>query len=203
MWTTKVPNAIASERTIIGSPLSHGRCFDSAPPPWSDIAMNCVIRPYAQTDRPAAVAALSALQEHERAIHDTRLPGSENSEAYFDQLLGELSAKAGGMFVAEQSGRLAGLVAGFIEAYDVLLETSDSCLYGYCSDIYVEPAFRGTGLAQMLLDVLERHLAAEAPITRFRINVLAVNRIACRGYERAGFVPYEITYERIVRRQKS
>jgi hypothetical protein len=55
----------------------------------------------------------------------------------------------------------------------------------------------------MLLDVLERHLAAQAPIARFRVNVLAVNRLACRSYERSGFVPYEIMYERIVRRPKA
>jgi ribosomal protein S18 acetylase RimI-like enzyme len=163
-------------------PLSHGRRFDSAPSAWSDIAMDFLIRPYIEADRPAVVAALITLQEHERAIHDTRLPGGDNTAVYFDRLLDELAAKAGGFFVAEQAGRFAGLVAGFIEAYDVLLETSDSCLYGYCSDIYVEPAFRGTGLAQRLLDVLERHLAAQAPIARLRVNVLAVNRIACRGY---------------------
>jgi hypothetical protein len=43
-------------------------------------------------------------------------------------------------------------------------------------------------------------LAAQALITRFRVNVLAVNQIACRGHERAGSVPYEIMYERIVHR---
>jgi ribosomal protein S18 acetylase RimI-like enzyme len=55
----------------------------------------------------------------------------------------------------------------------------------------------------MLLDVLERHLAARAPISHLRINVLAVNRIACRAYERAGFVPYEVMYERLIQRDPS
>lgn len=165
--------------------------------------MDFVIRPYADADRPAVVDALIALQEHERAIHDTRLPGAGNTEAYFDKLLHDLAAQSGAFFVAEAAGTFAGLVAGFIERYDLDLETPDSCTYGYCSDIYVAPPFRGTGLAQMLLDVLERHLAARAPITRLRINVLAVNRIACRAYERAGFVPYETMYERLIRRGPS
>jgi ribosomal protein S18 acetylase RimI-like enzyme len=162
--------------------------------------MDFVIRPYAEADRPPVIAALIALQEHERAIHDTRLPGAGNTELYFDRLRSELAGKLGGIFVAERAGRFAGLVAGFIEAYDVPMETSESCIYGYCSDIYVDPDFRGSGLAQMLLDVLERDLAGRAPITRFRVNVLAVNRIACRAYERGGFVPYEVMYERIVHR---
>jgi ribosomal protein S18 acetylase RimI-like enzyme len=165
--------------------------------------MDFLIRPYGEADRPAVIAAEIALQEHERDLHDTRLPGAGNTEAYFEKLLGELAANSGAIFVAEAAGIFAGLVAGFIESYDFDLETPDSCVYGYCSDIYVAPEFRGTGLARMLLDVLERHLATQAPIARFRINVLAVNRIACRAYERAGFVPYEIMYERLIRREPS
>ncbi|MEZ5829965.1 MAG: GNAT family N-acetyltransferase [Dongiaceae bacterium] len=162
--------------------------------------MDFVIRPYVEADRPAVIAALIALQEHERALHDTRLPGEGATDIYFDRLLDELASKSGAFLVADAGGRFAGLVGGLIEVFEVVLETTDSCIYGYCSDIYVTPEFRGTGLAQMLLDALERQLAAQAPITRFRVNVLAVNRIARRAYERAGFVPYETTYERLIRR---
>lgn len=162
--------------------------------------MDFLIRPYVEADRPAVVDALIGLQEHERAMHDTRLPGAGRTEIYFDKLLKELAARSGGIFVAEAGGRFAGVVTGLIESYDLDLETPDSCSYGYCSDIFVAPEFRGTRLVQMLLDIIERHLADRAPITRFRVNVLAVNRIACRAYERAGFVPYELMYERLVRR---
>ena len=31
---------------------------------------------------------------------------------------------------------------------------------------------------------------------RLRINALAVNRVARRAYEKAGFTPYEVMYER-------
>jgi len=165
--------------------------------------MDFVIRPYIEADRPAVIEALVGLQEHEHAMHDTRLPGSGPAAIYFDKLREELAARSGGIFVAEAAGKFAGVVTGLIESYDIGLETPDSCVYGYCSDIFVAPGFRGTGLAQMLLDVLERHLAAQAPITRFRINVLAVNRVACRAYERAGFVPYELMYERLIRRDPS
>jgi len=165
--------------------------------------MDFVIRPYAEFDRPVVVDALIGLQEHERAMHDTRLPGASRTEIYFDKLLKELAARSGGIYIAEAAGRFAGVVTGLIESYDMDLETPDSCIYGYCSDIFIAPEFRGTGLAEMLLDVMERHLADRAPITRFRVSVLAVNRIACRAYERAGFVPYELMYERLVRPAKS
>jgi ribosomal protein S18 acetylase RimI-like enzyme len=165
--------------------------------------MHFAIRPYAETDRRTVIDALTALQEHERAMHDTRRPGAGATEVYLDNLLEDLVAQSGAIFIAEADGKFAGLVTGLIETYEIVLETRDSSIYGYCSDIYVAPEFRGSGLAQMLLDVMERHLAAQAPITRFRISVLAVNRIACRAYERAGFVPYELMYERLVRRDRS
>jgi ribosomal protein S18 acetylase RimI-like enzyme len=165
--------------------------------------MHFAIRPYAETDRRTVIDALTALQEHERAMHDTRLPGAGATAVYLDNLLEDLVAQSGAIFIAEADGKFAGLVTGLIETYEIVLETRDSSIYGYCSDIYVAPEFRGSGLAQMLLDVMERHLAAQAPITRFRISVLAVNRIACRAYERAGFVPYELMYERLIRRDRS
>jgi ribosomal protein S18 acetylase RimI-like enzyme len=165
--------------------------------------MDFVIHPYVEADRVAVIDALIGLQEHERAMHDTRLPGAGRTDVYFDKLLMELAERSGGIFVAEAAGQFAGVVTGLIESYDMDLETPDSCVYGYCSDIFVAPEFRGTGLAQMLLDVMERHLAAQAPIARFRISVLAVNRMACRAYERAGFVPYELMYERLIRRDPS
>ena|SRR5690348_929778 len=165
--------------------------------------MNFSIRPYVEADRPAVIDALTALQEHEHAIHDTRVPGGGTTKVYLNHLLEDLAAQSGAMFIAEAEGKFAGLVAGLIEADDTILETRDSSVYGYCSDIYVAPEFRGSGLAQTLLDVMERYLAAQAPITRFRISVLAVNRIACRAYERAGFVPYEMMYERLIRRDRS
>ena len=44
--------------------------------------------------------------------------------------------------------------------------------------------------------------AADPTLTRLRVNVLAVNRIACRSYEKAGFTPYEVMYERLIRPAK-
>ena len=165
--------------------------------------MDFLIRPYVESDRAAVIDALISLQEHEREMHDTRLPGAGPTAIYFDKLCKELAERSGGIFVAEASGKFAGVVTGLVESYDLDLETPDSCIYGYCSDIYVAPEFRGTGLARMLLDVMERHLAAQAPIARFRVSVLTVNRVACRAYERAGFVPYELIYERLIKRDRS
>ncbi len=161
--------------------------------------MQTRIRPYEDRDRAAVTAMLVGIQEHERALHDTRVPGGPATEIYVGELLAEVATKSGAIFVAVREDALAGIVAGYIVDDPTVNETPDSNVYGYCSDIYVIPAERGTGLAQRLLDTLERHLAAQAPIRRFRITALAVNRLACRAYEKAGFTPYEIIYERLVR----
>ena len=158
------------------------------------------IRPYEDRDRAAVIDALTGIQEHERTMHDTRVPGAPVTPGYLDGLLKDIADQSGAMFVAERAGTFAGFIAGYIDSFPTPMETPDSCVYGYCSDIYLTPAERGSGLAQELLNVLERHLAAQAPIKRYRISVLAVNRIACRAYEKAGFTPYEVMYERLVRR---
>lgn len=161
--------------------------------------MTIAIRPYRDSDRAAVTAALVAIQEHERTLHDTRVPGGPATEIYVGELLQDVATKSGAIFVAERGGALVGVVAGYIVDDPTVNETQDSNVYGYCSDIYVVPAERGTGLAQRLLDILERHLAAQAPIRRFRITALAMNRLACRAYEKAGFAPYEVIYERLIR----
>ena len=75
-----------------------------------------------------------------------------------------------------------------------------STRYGYVSDIFIRPEARGSGLAQVLLDAIAAHLhAADPTLTRLRVNVLAVNAIARRSYEKAGFTPYEVMYERLIR----
>jgi GNAT superfamily N-acetyltransferase len=57
------------------------------------------------------------------------------------------------------------------------------------------PAFRGRRIATQLLDGIETYLRP-AGVTRLRITTLAVNTSARTSYERAGFVPYEIRYEK-------
>ncbi len=153
------------------------------------------VRAYRDSDRAAVIEALVGLQEHEVALHDTRLPGREIAEPYLAQLVGIVAEQSGAVLVAETGGRFAGFVACYVAEDEVIAETPDSNRYGYVSDIFVVPDRRGSGLAQALLVAAERHLAATG-VTRLRIGGLAANRIACRAYEKHGFEPYEIVYEK-------
>jgi GNAT superfamily N-acetyltransferase len=158
-----------------------------------------VIRPYRETDRAAVIAAEIDLQEYERTLHDTRLPGAAVMEAYVDRLQREVAAQAGAILVAEDSGRFLGLVACLVVRDDAVQETADSNVHGYVTDIYVVPEWRGSGLAQALLQAAEDQLAPTG-VSRLRINVLAANARARRAYEKGGFAAYEVMYEKRLRR---
>jgi ribosomal protein S18 acetylase RimI-like enzyme len=154
-----------------------------------------VIRPYRESDRADVIAAEIDLQEHERTLHDTRLPGAAVMDAYFDRLQQEVAAQSGAILIAEDSGRFLGLVACVVAQDDVVQKTADSNVHGYITDIYVVPDGRGSGLAQARLQAAEAHLAPTG-VSRVRINVLAVNAMARRAYEKYGFEPYEVMYEK-------
>jgi ribosomal protein S18 acetylase RimI-like enzyme len=160
-----------------------------------------VIRPYRETDRAAVIAAEIDLQEYERTLHDTRVPGAPVMDAYFDRLQQEVAAQSGTILIAEDGGRFLGLVACVVVEDDAVQETADSNVHGYVTDIYVVPDRRGSGLAQALLRAAEDHLAPTG-VSRVRINVLAANARARRAYEKYGFEPYEVMYEKRLRRSQ-
>lgn len=113
----------------------------------------------------------------------------------------ELAEGQGTMLIGEGvDGDRLGFVAGHIVDEPWPMETRDSTRYGYVSDIFVCPDVRGSGLAQTLLDAIAAHfLHVDPSLTRLRVNVLAVNAMARRAYEKAGFAPYEVMYERPLR----
>lgn len=164
--------------------------------------MTITIRPYQPADEAWLLACEVALQEHELAIHDPRLPQTRvqplpHTHDYLKLLWESLNENQGALLIGEINGQRRGLVAGHVVHAPWPMETWDSSHYGYVSDIFVEPLARGSGLAQAMIDALAAHLhAVEPKLTRLRINVLAANEIARGAYEKAGFVPYEVMYER-------
>jgi ribosomal protein S18 acetylase RimI-like enzyme len=155
-----------------------------------------IIRPATLEDRPQLRHAVVELQEYERLRHPTRLPGEEVADAYLAWMLRQAEAN-GAVLVAESAGRFVGFAAGWIAEASNLAETADSNRFGYISDLCVMPAFRGQRIAAQLLDGIEQYLS-QAGINRLRINALAVNSSAQASYEHAGFVPYEILYEKVI-----
>jgi ribosomal protein S18 acetylase RimI-like enzyme len=156
-----------------------------------------VIRCATNLDRPFLRRAVVELQEHERQMHQTRLPGEQIADTYLDWI-SQQAGESGAVLVAEIAGASVGFAWGWIEQSQNLAETADSNRFGYISDICVLSPYRGQGIAGMLLDALSERLSAGG-VTRVRIGSLAINRLARAAYERAGFVPYEVIYEKLIR----
>ena len=143
--------------------------------------------------------AVVELQEYERRLHATRLPGEQIADAYVAWVQ-RRAEKSGAVLVAEIGGAFAGFAAGWIVEDDNIAETADSNRLGYVSDICVMPAYRGQRVAVELLSAIEGHLARTG-ITRVRLASLAANASAQAAYQRAGYEPYEIVYEKRIGKQ--
>jgi ribosomal protein S18 acetylase RimI-like enzyme len=155
-----------------------------------------LIRPATPADRPDLRQAIIELQDYEHALHATRLLGEQVADAYLDWMQRQAEAD-GAVLVAERDGGFMGFVACWIEEADQIGGTADHNRFGYISDICVMPAFRGQRIAAQLLNAIEQYLRRTG-IVRLRVNSLAVNTSARMSYERAGFVPYEILFEKLI-----
>src|SRR5271168_1440722 len=101
------------------------------------------IRPAIPADRPQLRQSIVELQDYERALHLTRLPGELVADAYLDWLQRQVETATGTMLVAESAGAFVAFVVGWIEVAEIITETPDSNRFGYVSDLCVMPAFRG------------------------------------------------------------
>jgi ribosomal protein S18 acetylase RimI-like enzyme len=152
------------------------------------------IRAAALSDRPQLRRAVVELQDHERRLHSSRLPGDQIADAYL-AWMEERAAEHGAVLIAEIDGAFAGFVAGWIEEESHICETPEYNRFGYVSDICVLPAYRGRRIASRLLDAVERRLRAEGA-ARVRLFTLAANRAARATYEGSGYTAYEVAYEK-------
>jgi ribosomal protein S18 acetylase RimI-like enzyme/catechol 2,3-dioxygenase-like lactoylglutathione lyase family enzyme len=158
------------------------------------LVRDLVVRSARPSDLPDLRQAVVELQEYERRLHTTRLPGEQIADAYLPWLQ-QQAATTGDVLVAEVAGRFAGFAAGWIVEEENLAETADSNRAGYVSDICVMPAYRGQRIAGELLSAIERQLASRN-ITRMRVASRAANASARAAYQRAGYELYEIVFEK-------
>jgi len=154
-----------------------------------------VVRPVKPSDLPDLLRAVAELQEYERELHETRLPGEQIAHAYTRWMLSNAEGGDGLVLVAQDRNEFVGFVAGWIEHEENVAQTADSNRFGFISDICILSKYRGKRIANELIEAIISHFNS-AGITRVRIGVLAANRSARLAYERAGFEPYEIVYEK-------
>ncbi|MBV9519964.1 MAG: GNAT family N-acetyltransferase [Hyphomicrobiales bacterium] len=156
--------------------------------------LDCVvIRRAEPSDRPKLLNAVAELQNYERELHETRLPGEQIADAYTRWMLSR--AEGGGLVLAAESGgEFVGFAAAWIEQMQNVAETSDSNRFGFISDICILSGHRGKRIANQLLEAIVAHFDS-AGITRVRVGLLAANRSAVRAralpHSALGFSGYE------------
>lgn len=161
--------------------------------------MPIVIRQARASDSIDLRRAFIELQDVERALHDSRLPGDAVADAYLEWLWDRVRQDAGSLLVAEEDDVFRGFLACWVVHDDHLIETPDSNRFGLVSDICVLSEARGRGIAHLLLAAAERHLAGQG-VTRLRLSALAGNAAAQSAYRKYGFAPYEIVFEKRIGR---
>lgn len=160
-------------------------------------ALSPALRDATPADRAWLLEAVAALNDHERALHDTRLPGAAIAAAYLATIERAIVEQAGSIVLAVATDGPVGFLACRIGRGDTPAETADSNVFGYVSDVYVAPHTRGRGIAALLLAEAERRLRALG-MTRMRLGSLTANAAAIRAYRKFGFADYEVTLEKRV-----
>ena len=84
-----------------------------------------IVRPAARSTFRICGAAMVELQEHERLLHATRLPGEAVADAYLAWMLDRAAEASGAAVIAEVDGAFAGFAAGWIEDELNIAETPD------------------------------------------------------------------------------
>ena len=150
---------------------------------------------YAPEHEAAAVELMAELQEFERALSPDRTRGADMARDHFAYLRSLCAERSGQVFLALADSEVIGFAVVFIEAED---EEDGHLLpwckrYGWLSDLFVKPGFRGQAIASRLVDAAERHCVAIG-VRRLGLSVLANNTAARQFYLKAGFKEHEVTY---------
>ena len=153
--------------------------------------MTVHIRPAEPADEEALIAFLRELQDAERAMHPSRLPGREIDRFYYDRL----RERGADMLVAEEGGRPVGFVAGWLDVDADPLQSLEWRRHGYVSDLFVAGPWRRRGVAQLLLRAIT-DLLRDRGARRLRIGALCVNEPALAAFRRFGFEPFEVVLDR-------
>ncbi len=147
--------------------------------------------------RPATVSETDAiadlwvdLAEGQRA-HGSNLRTAENRDRIRESI--GRHAISGGVVVASQSDRIVGFVMFSMEQrlYATALAR------GVVHNLYVSPERRGRGIGSRLLSAAEAGLADEGA-EAISLETLADNEAARRFYERHGYEPHRVEFEKRV-----
>ena len=156
--------------------------------------MPFTVRLWRPADRPAMLALNAELQEHERGLRPSRLPGAAMTEAYVAELERRLAARDGdgALFVADgEEGQVVGFVACLVDKDVLEVEPAEVVI----EDLVVAAGARRRGVGRALVEAA-LGFARERRVRRVVVSALVVNEDALATYRALGFRPLYTRLER-------
>lgn len=146
-----------------------------------------IIRDARTEDREIIFRFMAALQDFEREQEPNRIPGAEMAEKHIAALEEWINQHyAGGNIVAEIDGKVVGwAMFGVVSAHGFMV-LEENRLIGKLSDLWVEPDYRGKGIASALIEEAEKRFR-EARINWMQIAAIASNTRAIELYQSLGY----------------
>jgi RimJ/RimL family protein N-acetyltransferase len=142
--------------------------------------------------RPASPADLPALLRFELGVISAERPMDptiQDGPIHYYDLNSMLTSPHIHLLVAETAeGTLIGSGYARIDPSRHYLKHTH---HAYCGFMYVDPAYRGKGVNQLIIDALKAWAHSKG-LTELRLDVYTTNDAAIRAYEKAGFTPYLI-----------
>jgi GNAT superfamily N-acetyltransferase len=149
------------------------------------------------TVRPATTADLPTLRRFEQGVISAERPMDptiKDGPIHYYDFNAMLTSPLIHLVVAE-TGSHTGSEDTLVGSGYARIEPSRHYLqhthHAYCGFMYVEPAYRGKGVNQLIIDALKTWAHTQG-LTELRLDVYTGNDTAIRAYEKAGFTPYLI-----------
>ena len=151
-----------------------------------------LIRPTREADAPLYRALrLQGLQAHPEAFGaDYETSAARPIEYWQERMRSGAGSSEGVTYVADAAGELVGMTA--LVRNDLLKTRHAASIFG----VYTHPDWRGTGVADALLEACAGYARALG-IRLLRLGVVTTNASAIRLYQRCGYWVYGIEPESI------
>jgi ribosomal protein S18 acetylase RimI-like enzyme len=158
---------------------------------------NFTIRIAETQDRPDLIKLMELLQDVESEFHPNRLSGAQIGNGHLAYLEEIVKKQDGQIYVAQSNESIIGFVVCFVEELDEgdLHIIEGERKYGYVSDLYVLARARERGVGAALMKAAENWFMS-LKLEVVRVGLLCSNEKAAKFYGKAGYQPYEIVYEK-------
>lgn len=137
------------------------------------------------------------LQDHEAGVDPFKLVVKKEGfgRVYVDWLFERAAKEDGAVFVAEADGKVVGMVSPMIQQYakHEVLGRSSSNPYGYVTDLFVAPEFRGQDVGTQLMAKAEEYFK-EKGCDFATVGVLAPNKGTWNFYKKIGYTERYIDF---------